>query len=204
MLEKSRGLSAGLFMLVLLALLLPFARVTCSGQEVARFTGYELAFGKSISTPSVSAFDSSHEQRKVEPNVFAILILAAAIAGGLMCLTAARGGAIARLVASGAGLLLLIMLQSSLSQQMTREARGVLRLEMQAGYPLAIVAFLAATILNVLTLVLRPSAAPVTAGASLGPPPGPPPDAVTARYCSHCGKPLGPDDSFCPGCGSRA
>ncbi len=112
-----RRFSAGLFALLLLVFALPFVRLTCGGDEVARFSGYELAVGKTVETSSTGG----HEQRTVRPNFLAILVIATAIAGLSLCVMSDRAGAVARTVASGIGILLLFVLSSSVTDEIAKE-----------------------------------------------------------------------------------
>lgn len=90
--DASRPVSLGLFVLVLLCFLLPFARISCRTEEggegrkaaiatrevVLQATGYEAAFGKKVPAES-DAETWEPEARK--PDFVAIAILVATLVG---------------------------------------------------------------------------------------------------------------------------
>ena|GEM_PF-1413184 len=192
MFDKNRGFSASLFVLVLLALMLPFARVTCSGEEVARLSGYEIAFGKQF-----KAMANSGEQRKAGPNPLALLVVTAAVVGLLCCLKGGRESTIARSAAGGTGLILVLLLAGDIGNKVGKEGQGMLKVEFLIGYWLCLLLFAGAGLASLLPMLKEAPGATLTTG----PPPSPGPNA--AHFCGNCGARASPGGSYCPECGAE-
>ena len=143
----SRSVSLGLFVLVLLCFLLPFARVTCNKKELGRASGYEVAFGKEVKVQR----DPNSEAKTMPTgrDVVAITCLVAAAVGIGLVFVSGRRGAAARAVLSGHGLLLLLLLRIEL-RNLAHENR--VALEMLVGYWAALALFSAAGLVNLLSL----------------------------------------------------
>ncbi len=204
MLSNTRQVSAGSFFLLLVLFLLPFAKLTCGNQELVKFSGYELAFGKAISVPSGSAFGGSSEQHKSTPTASAILALAAAVAGAVLCAVKGRGGSITRAVTAGVGLMMLIWLGAELGDEVSKEGRGVVQLEMDVGYFLALLVFAGAGTLNAVAAALTKGAGQSGADNSSLLLAAGPKSAESAEWCcSHCGASVPREAMFCPQCGNR-
>ena len=152
--DASRSVSLGLFVLVLLCFLLPFARISCGKKEVVRATGYEVAFGKEIQAqPDTTGGKESWTGRPAEPDAVAIACLVAAVVGIGLVLVRERRGAIARAILSGHGLLFLIALWAELRYRVRQNGAA---LQMLAGYWAALALFAAAGVANLLAIRRRP------------------------------------------------
>lgn len=148
--DASRPVSFGLFVLVLFCFLLPFARVSCNNEEVARASGYEVAFGKTIAVrPDPS---SDVESIPTGLDVVAIVCLAAAGVGVVLALVGGRRGAVARAILSGHGMLFLFLLRVALRN---RAQENDVVLQMLVGYWAALALFFAAGVVNLLSLRRR-------------------------------------------------
>ena len=145
--DASRPVSLGLFVLVLLCFLLPFARVSCNQQVVVQATGYEVAFGKEIpAQPDSTGGKKTWQGRPAEPDFVAIAWLVAVVVGIGLVLIKGRRGAIVRAIYSGHCLLLPLALWFELSIR----ARGDLK--MLAGFWATLVLFAAAFVVNLLSI----------------------------------------------------
>ncbi len=145
MMDASRPISLGLFLLVLLCFLLPFARVSCDKQVVVQASGYQVAFGREIpAQPDSSGGKKTWENRPATPDFVAIAILAAVLLGIGLALIKGRGGAIIRAIFSEHCLLLVLVLWGELSMRVSA------RLTMLAGYWAALALFAAACVVNLL------------------------------------------------------
>ena len=152
--DASRSVSLGLFVLVLLCFLQPFARISCGRSEVVKATGYEVAFGKEIQAqPDTTGGKESWKERPAEPDVVAIACLVAALVGIGLVLAKERRGAIARAILSGHGLLLLIALWAELRYRVRQNSAT---LQMLAGYWAALALFVAAGVVNLLSVRRKP------------------------------------------------
>jgi hypothetical protein len=150
--DASRPVSLGLFVLVLLCFLLPFARVSCSKQVVVQATGYQVAFGKEIpAQPDSTGGKETWQGRPAQPDFVAIACLVAALVGIGLVLVKGRRGAVVRAIFSGHCLLLFLALWAELEQRV-----GGARLQMLAGYWAALALLLAAFVINLLSIRRRP------------------------------------------------
>lgn len=135
--------SAGLFAFVIVFFFLPFVRVSCAGQKVMSVTGIKLATGGSFEDPGGMG---GRSVEKLEPDPFAILALVAAV-GGVVLSLAARS-AIASAILGGAGAVFLLILKSRLADRTAQESMGVVQVEMDIGYWLAMLFFVGAAAVN--------------------------------------------------------
>ena len=156
--DTSRPVSFGLFVLVLLCFLLPFARISCRTEEggeggkpktvkkevVLQATGYEVAFGKKI--PATSDAESWEPEAR-KPDFVAIAILVAALVGMGLALVKGRRGAITRALYSDHCMLLVFALWSELSIRVSTHAG---ELKLLAGYWATLALFAAACAVNLL------------------------------------------------------
>ncbi len=150
--DASRPVSFGLFVLVLFCFLLPFARISCNNEEVARASGYEVAFGTEI---EVRADPSDVRTIPTGLNAIAVACLAAAGVGIGLALVGGRRGGLARAILSGHGMLFLVLLRVALRNR--AQENGVV-LQLLAGYWAALVLFFAAGVANLLSLRRQPRA----------------------------------------------
>jgi hypothetical protein len=146
--DASRPVSLGLFVLVLLCFLLPFARVSCNQQVVVQATGYEVAFGKEIpAQPDSTGGKKTWQGRPAEPDFVAIAWLVAVVVGIGLVLIKGRRGAIVRAIYSGHCLLPPLALWIELEWQ-----KGGAHLQMLAGFWATLVLFAAAFVVNLLSI----------------------------------------------------
>jgi hypothetical protein len=145
--DASRPISLGLFLLVLLCFLLPFARVSCDRQLVVQATGYQVAFGKAIpAQPDSTGGKQTWQAVPASPDFVAITFLVATLVGVGLVWIKGRRGAIVRAIYSGHCLLLPFALWVELL--LFRDIRG--RLQMLAGFWATPLLFAAACIVNLL------------------------------------------------------
>jgi hypothetical protein len=155
--DASRPISLGLFMLVLLSFLLPFARVSCNKQVVVQANGYEVAFGKEIpAQPDSTGGKETWKRQSPEPDYVAIVWLVAVLVGIGLARARGRRGAIIRAIYSGHCLLFPLALWVELL--LFRGIRG--QLQMLAGFWATFVPLAAACVVNLLFIRrLRPESA---------------------------------------------
>jgi len=175
--DASRPISLGLFVLVLLVFLLPFARVSCTTSEttggvetkkvekVVQGTGYEVAFGKRI--PATEGETWEPEARK--PDLVAIAILVATLVGMGLVLVRGRRGAITRALFCDHCMLLVFALWAQLSIRVSAMAG---QLKMLAGYWATLGLFGAACLANLIAIRHLPRATSPPAEADTGVAPG--------------------------------
>lgn len=138
-----------LFPLVLLFAALPCVAISCDGKQVAKLTGYELALGPEVEEPQL--FGPS-KKRRGDPEPLAIVALALAASGALVCLGSSRTSARLGAAAAGLGLAATWWMKSKLDSDAVKEGKGVLRVEWDSGGIAILVAFAAALMLNLVWL----------------------------------------------------
>jgi hypothetical protein len=147
--DASRPVSLGLFVLVLLCFLLPFARVSCNKQVVVQATGYQVAFGKEVpAQPDSTGGRKTWQRHPAQPDFVAIAWLVAVLVGIGLVLVKGRRGAIIRAIYSGHCLLLPFALWVELL--LFRGIQGDLR--MLVGFWATLVPFAAACVVNLLSI----------------------------------------------------
>ena len=192
--------SPGLFIVTILCFLLPFITVSCNGQKVATFSGIQLATGTTLEEPQVFG---RPQQKHVDPEPVASMALICAVAGLVLSFLGARA-ALAPAISGAVGALLLVVLQSKLESDLTRQAQGMFRLEYESGFVLALIFFLVAAAWNAWlffagrrspAMAVSPplaNAAATGAGGST---------AAASSTCPHCGHPISGNARFCSDCG---
>jgi hypothetical protein len=155
--DASRPVSLGLFVLVLLCFLLPFARISCDKQVVVQASGYEVAFGKEVpAQPDSTGGKETWKAVPAKPDFVAIVWLVAVLVGIGLVRVKGRRGAIVRAIYSSHCLLLPLALWVELS--LFREVHGQLR--MLAGFWATPALFAATCVVNLLFIRrLRPQLA---------------------------------------------
>ena len=200
MAPKSK-VSPVIFILSTLCFLLPFVTVSCNGQKVASLTGVELATGTTVEQPQVFG---QAQKKRVGAEPLATLAALCAIAGIGLSFLGSRL-AIAPAVSGAAGALFLLLLQSKLNSDMSKEVQGAFRLDWEVGFVLVLLFFIAGAAWNFYQffqgrrLATAPAGSfpPMSAHAASAPGPG----TTTASFCTNCGKTLTAGAGFCGWCG---
>jgi hypothetical protein len=156
--DTSRPVSLGLFVLILLCFLLPFARISCNNQRVVQATGYEVAFGKEINAqPDTTGGRASWQERAATPDFVAIACLVATLVGIGLVLIKGRRGAIARAIFSEHCVLFVLALWGEI---WVRVSSNSAQLKMLAGFWVTLALFAAACVANLLAIRRGPRSVP--------------------------------------------
>jgi hypothetical protein len=219
-------------LLVFVLFTMPFFTVSCSGQKVATFTGYQIVSGNTtIDTSSISsALGGSGQSAPTAPQgnsigqlILVVALLVAAIGVVLPLLPLRMKDPLLVLTILGAlGVVVLIIFAVMAPGQITAEAKqlGVTG-DVEMGVWLSLLAmagaggyaFLlrsqgvdASTPLSFQRLFAStPGAGPQMAAPHAAVPSAPsvsPAPADGGAACPQCSKPAGPGDTFCPSCGA--
>jgi hypothetical protein len=200
MAHKSK-VSPVIFVLATLCFLLPFVTVSCNGQKVASLTGVELATGTTVEQPQVFG---PAQKKRVGAEPLATLAALCALAGIGLSFLGSRL-AIAPAVSGTAGALFLLLLQSKLNSDMSKEVQGAFRLDWEVGFVLVLLFFIAGAAWNFyqffesrkLAAAPAVSSQAVRANATAAPDPG----TTASSFCTGCGKAIAAGARFCGGCG---
>lgn len=143
--NNTRKLSPAIFGIVIICFFLPFVNVTCQGQKVASFSGFQLVGGTTIEQ---SGGWGGKQVRNVSGEPLALFALLASISGLALSFYKHDKSAIAPAVVGGIGLILLLVLKSKLDNDILKQGGGMLQLEYSAGFWIAFILYLAAIVLN--------------------------------------------------------
>ena len=209
-------ISPAIFAASLLAFLLPFATVSCGEVKVATLSGMQLAVGTTIEQPR--PFGQPQKQ-KVDADP------AATVAGLCAVLATALGFlgprmAIAPAISGFAGAVSLLFLKFRMDDAIRRQGQGVLAVEYEPGFTIALLLLLAGAGWCTYVFTQRKRAVlplqgapqwPVASGHSstepfASPPPADAtrpgaPAASAPRFCPACGAPRKAGSKFCGVCG---
>lgn len=158
------------FAIVIIAFLLPFMVVKCGDTKLATFTGFKLVTGGEVKAPAMDnmmkglgdAFNMDNttqeaqedEQEakgeKVKPNAFAIIALLMAVIGLITALIMSQEKYIIPLVVAIVGFIAMLLIKSGVSGDMSaagsKEVADMIKIKMQFGYFLALLAFIGAAV----------------------------------------------------------
>jgi hypothetical protein len=148
-----RPVSTGLYLLVFLAFLLPFGRISCGDKVLVQATGYEVAHGKAFAVPSGEGGKETRERQR-ETDYVAIAVLVGAAVGVGLTFLRGRTGAIAHAVYGGHAVLLPLALWGELYYRVHSNS-GTLTL--LAGYWVTLLLFTLAAVANFTAIPRRPA-----------------------------------------------
>jgi hypothetical protein len=147
--------------LCLLCFLLPFVSVSCNGRELRSFTGLQMATGTTVQEQPM--FGPPRE-RNIDPEPLAIVALGCAIAGAVAAMLTRDVRPAVPAVAHGGVALSLLALQSKVAGEVGTLGRGMLAVEFEAGYWMAVlVALVACALHGYLHVNREPAAVPAPA-----------------------------------------
>lgn len=191
----SKKISPTIFGLALILFLLPWVNVSCSGQKVATFSGADLAIGKTVEIPQ--AFGPAKQEKTREGR--ATIALIAGIAGILFgpLGKGRRVEAIAAAVCGGIGSISLYLLKSSMDSEIAAKSYGMISVDYQFSFWLAMLFFLGAGIVNILDLSGHLERISAGTGSAM-----PISNSHPRKsFCTQCGAKICSDAAFCSECG---
>lgn len=144
------------FLLAVVCFALPFAKISCQGQEVATLTGIETLTGKTVQGPG--------DSQEIPRDAMAIAAFLAALAGAVLAFKGMRRFAG---FAGVAGVVLLFVFKSRFAEKIASESQGAATVEFGIGFWLALIALAAGAMLG----LLPDAAATPAASAREGTPP---------------------------------
>ena len=137
------------FLLALVCFALPFAKISCQGQEVATLTGIETLTGKTVQGPG--------DSQKIPQDAMAIAAFVAALAGAVLAFKGMRRYAG---FAGIAGAVLLFVFKSRFAEKIASESQGAAVVEFGFGFLLALIGLAAGAVLGVMAAAASTPAAP--------------------------------------------
>ena len=131
-----REVRSASLLLNVLAYFLPFATLSCPGGEET-FTGIQLVTGKTIE--QTQTFGPPTEER-IEGEPLAAAAFVVAIAGVGLGMLRGQAGKLLAVLAGGASVVLLLVLQSKMTERVQTEGMGMMQVGWNAGFWFAILA----------------------------------------------------------------
>ena len=124
-------LSPAAYLLALLCFLMPFVELSCQGQELATFTGLQVATGASVKEPRMFG---PPQEKTLPPDIVVLAALAAAGAGLLLSL--GKGGASSQSsgVAGLSAAILLLVFKSRTDSGMLSQGGGLIQVQYGLGF----------------------------------------------------------------------
>lgn len=147
---QSKKLSPALFGLTLICFCMPFVTISCQEQKIMEFNGVQLATGTTIKQPT---FNGPAKEEKIAGNPLAGLAIVAGVVGLGTSFIKAKKAAVAPAGSGAAGSILLLMLKSTLDNEIVKQGQGLLLVNYGFGFWLAFLLFVASTIVNVYSVV---------------------------------------------------
>lgn len=146
-----RHVSLGNFVIAIAGFFLPFMTASCPGYEV-ELTGIEVALGKK---PEPGSPQFMGDREAVDSNPQVMMALAMAGVGVAASVAAGPGPRLLGAVLGLGGAVLLMAFRMEAIQQVTGEGNGVVSLEFEIGYWMALLGLVAAGAANVLAFTDR-------------------------------------------------
>lgn len=147
--QSKRLLTRGLLASILVFFLMPFATVSCGGAKLLTMNGVQMATGTTMTSPS--PLGGRPQERKIAPEplamvaaVIALLALGLAFTKGQVGLLGAKVGATACAVA-------LLALKFKVDSDAVHQGQGLLLLQWEFGFWLALLAAIGAAVVAFLT-----------------------------------------------------
>ena len=180
------------FGLALLCFFLPFFSFSCQGQKVATLSGWELATGTTVNQPQMFG---PPQPQKVEPKgqaTAALVCVAVGLISSFVSLANSKVGGFLAAAPAAFGAGLLVALDSSIEGDLIKQGGGVVKVNCEAGFYLALIFLLASLGLCLFALFAKPSASALVAAP-----------ASSTRFCTQCGTRCAREDVFCEACGAK-
>jgi hypothetical protein len=140
----SSKVSPAIFILSILCFFFPFVTVSCGGHKIASATGVQLATGTTLELPQT--FGPSREQKVGQEPLSALAAICAVI--GLGVSFAGASAAIVPATSGVIGALSLLIMKSRLDNVLAKRGQGVLQVNYETGFYLALLLMIAGAIWN--------------------------------------------------------
>jgi hypothetical protein len=154
-------ISPSLFALVIACFFLPFVTISCQETTLVTLNGFQMATGTTIEQTSglgsnlqsltsrlETSSDRLSEQREINGNAIAGLVLASACAGVALSFIKLRQQAIVQAGTAALGAILLLILKAQVDEQTLKHGQGILKASYSSGYWLTFLLLSSAMILN--------------------------------------------------------
>jgi hypothetical protein len=156
--EAVKKLSPAVFGLIIICFILPFVKLTCSGQTVMTLTGFQLVTGTEVEQADIfkqpDLFDQEEvpeqtpQKEKVEAQSMAQLTLIAAILCLIISFIKNKAASLFCLILSISGAVFLLFLKINMDNDVTSDGQGIVQLEFQFAYWFSLLLFIAGAVIQ--------------------------------------------------------
>ena len=143
--QLNRIFTRSLLGAVLVLFLLPFTTLTCGGAKLVTMNGVQLATGTTISTKEPLSARAKVETIKPEP--LATVAILAALAGLGLAFIKGKGGRLGSAIAAAFCAITLLAMKMKVDQDTLKQGQGVVGVQWEFGFWMALVAALAGAVL---------------------------------------------------------
>jgi len=188
--SNRRRVSPAVFFLAMVCFFLPFVTLSCAGERIESFTGFQLVAGTELKQPG---FFGQVETQKVSPEPLAFLAFLCIVAGLGSSFFSGRKPTGAAAIGGGLGFLLLLALRFKLDGDVARQGQGMIQVSYELGFYLATILFLLAASLSAYFLFFEGKPIPLPLSRH----------AQGYKFCAQCGSRNSAANLFCEECGAK-
>lgn len=145
-LKNFKKMSAAMYGVIIICFFMPFVNLTCSGEKMMTFTGFQMVTGTTIQQPSMFGEQAPAEEVPAEP--LAMVAFLIAIAGLALSFTIKRPGPLVAAILSGVGALAMLVLKAKLDNEALKHGQGLVQIEYSFGFWSSLLLFVASGFLN--------------------------------------------------------
>lgn len=142
---KAKKFRWSLFAFILLCFLMPFVQVSCQGQKLMSFTGFQLALGTEIQEPQMFG---TPKVRQISADILVLLSLMAVLVGLGSSFIKGKFGSLIPAICGAIGLLSMLIFKVRLDNEVLKQGGGLLNIEYLFGFISTCFLFLASAVLN--------------------------------------------------------
>lgn len=144
--RSAKKISPAVFGIIIVCFFLPFMDVSCSGQKFMTFSGIQMVTGTTIQKPG--GFGQKSKIEKIDGEPFAVATFVCVLAGLLVSFIKKRKSAILPAIASGAGVVTLLMLKNKIDGDILKDGGGMIQVSYVFGFWAILLLLIISTILN--------------------------------------------------------
>ena len=144
--ESFKKFSPVLYVLIVFCFLLPFYNLSCGGQKVMSLTGFQIVTGIEYVQPNM--FGGVGKTTKIEPEPLAIYALLIAIVGLIIVFIKVKSIGLISGILSIVGAVFLFLLKNKLDSNVIAQGQGMIKIEYEFGYWLALLLFVVSTVIQ--------------------------------------------------------
>jgi hypothetical protein len=136
------------YVLIILSFFLTFVNISCAGTKIASLSGFDLAFGTTITMPGNDMFNKKTETKETPTDAepLAIVALVLAVAGIVLSFLRISKQQLILLILGIAGFVIMLLLKSAVGGDITKQPVEMLEISYGFGYYLSLILFMVSSI----------------------------------------------------------